>query len=63
MKSAGVTLWQIADALRVCEMTVTRKFRREMDSAGKAEMLALITQIKDKGAQPDDADSGADTRE
>jgi hypothetical protein len=45
MKSTGVTLWQIADALRVCEMTVTRKFRREMDSSAKAEMLALIAKI------------------
>ena len=45
MKSTGVTLWQIADALEVCEMTVTRKLRREMDSVDKAEMLELIAQI------------------
>jgi IS30 family transposase len=52
MKTARVTLWQIADTLNVCEMTVTRKFRREMSSEEKSEMLTLIKQIaeQNKGA-------------
>jgi IS30 family transposase len=62
MKKAGVPLWQIADALRVCELTVTRKLRRELDSAGKIEILALIAQIakqRNRG-HTNDADSGTD---
>ena len=45
MKKAGVKLWQIADALEVCEMTVTRKLRREMNCEEKAEIFALIAKI------------------
>jgi IS30 family transposase len=52
MKAAGVTLWQIADSLKVCEMTITRKFRREKNEAEKDEMLTIIKQIaeQNKGA-------------
>ena len=45
MKCAGVTLWQIADALNVCEMTVTRRFRREMNEPAKREVFELIAKI------------------
>jgi hypothetical protein len=52
LKTSGVKLWQIADTLQVCEMAVTRKFRREMNSEEKGEMLILIAQIaeQNKGA-------------
>jgi hypothetical protein len=48
MKRTGVTQWQIADVIGVCEMTITRKLRHEMDNAEKAEMLAVIEQIRER---------------
>jgi hypothetical protein len=51
LKIADVKLWQIADALQVCEMTVTRKFRREMSDEEKGEMRVLIAQIANQNKE------------
>lgn len=46
-KSAGVTQWQIADELGVCEMTVSRWYRYELPQEKKKQILAAIEKIKE----------------
>lgn len=52
-KKAGVTFWRIADYMGVCEMTISRRFRKEMSEKEKAEMNGIIDSLatqKDGGA-------------
>ena len=44
-KEAGVSLWEIADALNISEPTVTRLLRRELDDDRKQELLHTIASI------------------
>lgn len=45
VKSAGMKLWQVADALGVSEPTMTRKLRHELDQEEKAQIFRIIDQI------------------
>ena len=44
-KDAGVALWRIADELSVCEMTLTRRMRREMPTTEKENIFAIIDRL------------------
>ena len=44
-KEAGVSLWEIADALNISEPTVTRLLRRELADDRKQELLYTIASI------------------
>ena len=44
-KNKGVALWQVADRLGISEPTMTRKLRRELDGAEKAQILSIIDDI------------------
>jgi len=48
MKSEGVTLWQLADVLGVCEMTVSRRFRKELSEKEKNKISKIIDNIVDE---------------
>lgn len=45
MRSEGVTLWQIADALGVCEMTMSRRFRKELSEKETREITIIIDRL------------------
>lgn len=45
MKSEGVTLWQLADVLGVCEMTVSRRFRKELSEKEKNEISGIVDRL------------------
>ena len=47
-KEQNVRLWQVADMLGVCDMTLTRKLRHELTEEEKNKILALIDEIADK---------------
>lgn len=44
-KEKGVYLWQIAEKLGVCDMTLTRKLRHELPENEKTEILNIIESI------------------
>ena len=44
-KDAGVSLWEIADALSISEPTVTRMLRHELSDERKRELLRIIASI------------------
>ncbi len=44
-KEKGVRLWQIAEKLGVCDMTLTRKLRHELPVDEKTKILAIIDSI------------------
>ena len=44
-KDNGVALWQIADALKISEPTMTRKLRRELSADEKAKIYAIIDEL------------------
>lgn len=45
MRSEGVTFWQLADVLGVCEMTVSRRFRKELPEKEKNKISGIIDLI------------------
>lgn len=45
MKEYSVTFWQIADKIGVCEMTVSRRFRKELTEQEKLKMSSTIDEI------------------
>ena len=47
-KEKSVKLWQIADALKISEPTITRKLRHELSEEEKQKILALIDEIAEK---------------
>ena len=47
-KEKSVKLWQIADALKISEPTITRKLRHELPEEEKNKILALIDEIAEK---------------
>ena len=44
-KDNGVALWQIADRMNISEPTMTRKLRRELPAAEKAEIMSIIDEL------------------
>ena len=43
--SAGVKLWQIAEALGISEVTFSRRLRRELSVDEKEKIRAIITEL------------------
>ena len=41
-KEKGVFLWEIASAMGVSDMTITRKLRKELSTAEKEKLLEVI---------------------
>ena len=44
-KEAGVSLWEIADALNISEPTVTRMLRHELSDDRKRELITAIKSV------------------
>ncbi len=44
-KSKAVKLWEIADKLGICEMTMTRKLRYELPTDEKERIKGIIDEI------------------
>ena len=44
-KSAGVKIWQIADALGIRDYNLSRKLRYELPEAEKKKILQIIEQL------------------
>ncbi|MCH5299008.1 MAG: hypothetical protein J1E96_04510 [Ruminococcus sp.] len=49
-KNKGVYLWEVADALKVSEPTMTRKMRKELPESEKAEIFGIIESIAESKA-------------
>lgn len=50
-KNNKVALWEVADALKVSEATITRKLRHEMTDNEKTKIIGIIDNIaKNKAA-------------
>lgn len=45
-KQANVFLWQIAEAMGICDMTLSRKLRKELPQDQKDKIKTLIAEIK-----------------
>ena len=45
-KESGVYLGQVAEYIGVCEMTLSRKLRRELPDEEKAKIRNIIAQLK-----------------
>jgi hypothetical protein len=45
-KDARVPLWRIADALGVCDMTLTRHMRYELPQTEKEKIFEIIDRLK-----------------
>ena len=41
-KERGVFLWEIASAMGVSDMTITRKLRKELSTAEKEKLMEVI---------------------
>ena len=53
IKQSGVKMWQIADKIGICDMTLSRKFRYELTAEEKEEIRQIISAIKtDTAYQP-----------
>ncbi len=55
-KEKGVMLWEVADALKVSEATITRKLRKELPTAEKQRIFNVIEEI---AAEKKNAANGA----
>ena len=44
-KDKGVKIWEIADALKISEPTMTRKLRRELSADEKTKIFAIINEL------------------
>lgn len=47
-REKNVSLWEIADELKISEPTMTRKLRHELPEAEKTKILALIDKIAER---------------
>lgn len=45
-KVEGIRLWEIAEHMSVCDMTLSRKMRHELPQAEKERVFAIIEAIK-----------------
>ena len=50
-KEKSVKLWQLADALKISEPTITRKLRHELPEEEKNKILALIDEIAERKSE------------
>ena len=48
-KEAGVSLWEIAEAMKIHENTLTRRLRHELPEAEKKQILDIIDLIAQEG--------------
>lgn len=48
-KENGVYLWQIAERMGICEMTLTRLLRSKIAPAKESEILAAIETLAHEG--------------
>lgn len=46
-KEKNVYLWQIAEYLGICEMTLTRKLRKELPETEKQTILSVIQTLSE----------------
>ena len=46
MKQNSIPMWVLANKLNVCEMTISRWFRLEMQEERKSEICHAIAEIK-----------------
>ena len=44
-KEKHVCLWEIAEALNIADTTMSRKLRRELSDADKAQIFAIIDRV------------------
>lgn len=49
-KSSGVKLWQVADAIGICDTSFSKKLRKEIPQEEKSRILLLIQQLARKEA-------------
>lgn len=49
MRSNGITLWMLADALNIHEQTLVRWFRHELPTAKKQKILNILEDMKRAG--------------
>ena len=49
-KSSGVKLWQVADAIGICDTSFSKKLRKEIPQEEKSHILLLIQQLARKEA-------------
>lgn len=45
-KKAGVFLWQVAEHMGVCEMTLSRKLRKELPQEEKMKIRNIVSELK-----------------
>lgn len=51
IKSAGLRLWQIAEALGMQDSTFSRRLRHELPAAEKEKLRAIIAELSREGGQ------------
>lgn len=44
-KEKGVLLWEVSDALKISEATMTRKLRKELPPEEKSQLLNIIEKL------------------
>jgi len=44
-KEKGVLLWEVADALKISEATMTRELRKELPPEEKSQLLNIIEKL------------------
>ena len=45
-KQAGVCLWQVAEYMGVCDMTLSRRLRKELPDSEKQRIIEIINLLK-----------------
>ncbi len=50
-KKKNVFFWQIAEALEICEMTLSRKLRHELPDEEKQRIFAIIEELAKEAGQ------------
>ena len=45
-KEVGVPLWQVAEHMRICDMTLSRRMRHELPPEEKAKIFSIIERLK-----------------
>lgn len=56
-KQAGVKIWQIADKMGICDMTLSRRLRYEFSETQKTEMRRIIAELtKEKSLRESEED-------
>lgn len=49
-KDNGVNLWQVAEAMKVSDITLSRRMRHELSTEDKKRILSIINEIAAAGA-------------